>query len=163
MVCVVYMNGFQCNMQGATSTTPLPPAQVARRYVALFVILTRAYRLFILAAVVTTRTLAAPPTLPIAHTVRSSLCTGTRPSATTCSRGHTPRRSTTTCTTSSTASKPISSNLAIRPLSPMPPPPPRRLCPRLPRLHPLRRRRRQPRLPVLAAAAVAPRKPRPRP
>ncbi|KAH9058370.1 hypothetical protein EDB87DRAFT_923260 [Lactarius vividus] len=27
----MYMNGFQCNMEGAVSTTPLPPAQVARR------------------------------------------------------------------------------------------------------------------------------------
>ncbi|KAF8269563.1 hypothetical protein EI94DRAFT_1799124 [Lactarius quietus] len=26
-----YMNGFQCNMTGATSTAPLPPAQIARR------------------------------------------------------------------------------------------------------------------------------------
>jgi hypothetical protein len=35
---VVYMNGFQCNFTGATSTAPLAEPQVARRYVAASII-----------------------------------------------------------------------------------------------------------------------------
>ncbi|KAH9031081.1 hypothetical protein EDB84DRAFT_179031 [Lactarius hengduanensis] len=75
------------------------------------------------AVVVTIRILATQPTRPTAHTDRSNPCIGTSRMATTCSRGRTPRRSTTTCTTSATAHKTIFSSPATRRLNPAAPPP----------------------------------------
>ena len=66
----VYFTPFQCNMQGATSTKPLPPAQVPRRYVAAYIFLSSRH-LLIAVTQVWRRSGLEPPRPPVELHVRA--------------------------------------------------------------------------------------------
>lgn len=145
------MNGFQCNFPNATSNRKLATPKVPTRYVAAAMVVELTIFTYCERVVVAQNCRILRRTMLIARMVRSSLCTGIRRSATTCSRARIHPRCTTICTTSVTALKTTSlktrqtraRRVLIRPFSSLIPPKPPRLCRhRGPRLLPLHRRPR---------------------